>query len=118
MFLIMGVNTRQKLIKELTQICEQCGAYGRFQLYATYQEFNVFFIPLFKWGYKYYVVSTCCGSVYGINEEVAEEIKEGDRETFSQSDLTIHQQGKNRCPYCHALLDKQTPYCPQCGSKL
>lgn len=118
MFLIMGMNTQQKSIKELTLICEHCGAYGHFTLYATYQQFSLFFIPLFKWGYQYYVTSSCCGSVYSIDSEVAKQIQRGERDSFTYEDLTLQNEGSYRCPNCHSLLERKSAFCPNCGANL
>lgn len=118
MFLIMGMNTAQKILKEMTLICEQCGTYGHFTLYATYQQFSLFFLPLFKWGYQYHVTSSCCESIYTINREVAQAIQRGEKDNFTYEDLCLHTQGAFCCPQCHTRLEKKSAYCPNCGSKL
>lgn len=118
MFFIMGIAPKEKIIKEQTLICEHCNAYGHFTLYASYQEFSLFFIPLIKWGYHYYVVSSCCNSIYSIDEELAKQIQRGERDSFTYEDLQLQREGSYRCPHCHSILERKSAYCPNCGKPL
>ena len=65
MFLMIGLTQgRKDLSGDQLVICTQCGQYGRYQVFMTFTQLLLFFIPCFRWGRKYYVQMSCCGTVY------------------------------------------------------
>lgn len=88
MFFVFGISTKEKEI-DFTQtvVCPGCGSYGRLEVFMTYTYFSLFFIPIFKWNKKYYVRSTCCGSLFTINEDLGKSIERGERSRIEESDL-------------------------------
>ena len=91
MFFIMGIDRKTKEIeysKNGMNICKSCGAYARYQVFMTYMCLSIFFIPLIKWGKKYYVKTSCCESVYELSYEKAEIIKNGEDVMINDCDLT------------------------------
>ena len=57
MFFIGGITqgTKELVYNAAAMICGRCGRYGRYQVFMTYMCLSFFFIPIFKWGRKYYV---------------------------------------------------------------
>ena len=57
--------------------CDNCKNFGHFQLYEIAKKANVFFVPVAKWGKKYYLVcSTCEASLELTNVEKDEVLQE------------------------------------------
>ena len=84
MFFIGGITqgTKELVYNAAAMICGRCGRYGRYQVFMTYMCLSFFFIPIFKWGRKYYVKTSCCGTVYQLNEEVGKRIAAGEDAVF------------------------------------
>ena len=75
MFFIFGVSPkRDKLDFNQNMVCLNCKRYGRYEVILEYTCFSLFFIPIFKWGKKYYVKSSCCGCVYSISNDIGDKI--------------------------------------------
>ena len=56
MFLMIGLTQgRKDLSSDQLVICTQCGQYGRYQVFMTFTQLLLFFIPCLRWGKKYYV---------------------------------------------------------------
>lgn len=78
MIFIWGVSRRSKYLNfNQPMTCLHCGHYGSFRVYKTYSAFTFFFIPIFWWGTKYYVESTCCGKTYMLNPAIGKMIAKG-----------------------------------------
>lgn len=104
-----------------TMICKKCGRYSSISVFMVYTYFSFFFIPLFKWGKKYYAVSNCCNTVYAIDAELGRSIERGEAVTLREEDLTMigmNDSRTNNCPDCGYLLNPEYEYCPKCGRKL
>lgn len=136
MIFIGGVSQGQKQLDYHGQvvICGGCGAYGRYQVIMTYMYFSFFFIPLFKWGRRYYVQMSCCGTVYELNPEKGSAIAKGMDVEILKEDLTLIQKGGGNpytssggygdnqgmeCPHCGYHIDNDDfDFCPKCGKPL
>lgn len=123
MFFIAGVSNKEvKLDFNQTIICSKCAKYGRYEVLMEYMYLSLFFIPVFKWNKKFYVVSTCCGSTYLLHKEAGERIYKGENVTLSEDDLQIINQGKfyhsKRCANCGYETVEDFQYCPKCGSHM
>jgi hypothetical protein len=125
MFLIMGVNQSQKPLSFSQQtICECCGRYGRYESFMTYMNFNLFFIPIIKWQYKYYFKTSCCNALYELNPEYAQPFKSGDIDHLTCDMIHLVQQGRMevseavKCDACGYLANEAFLYCPKCGKPL
>lgn len=123
MFLIFGISNGEKRLEfNQTMICSRCGQFGRLELFMTYKYFSLFFIPIFKWGIRYYAKSTCCNRVYEIDRELGRRIKRG--ETIELSEHELHDMRgtdahfTERCPICSYPVTHEFDYCPKCGRKL
>lgn len=63
MFFIMGVSQGQKKLNfDQLIVCGRCGRYGHLEVYMVYSYLSLFFIPVLKWGRRYYVRTTCCNA--------------------------------------------------------
>ena len=82
---------------------------------------SLFFIPLIKWGKRYFVETTCCNAVYELDPEVGRSIARGDDVQIRQEDLTrVVERGYSvkRCKNCGYTTDEDFEFCPKCGNRL
>ncbi len=104
-----------------TMVCKKCGRYSSISVFMIYTYFSFFFIPLFKWGKKYYAVSNCCNTVYSIDQELGKAIENGENILLQEDNLTIvgmASASTTNCLDCGFLLTPEYTYCPKCGRKL
>ena len=122
MFFIFGISTKQKNI-DFTQmlICPSCESYGRLELFMTYSYASLFFIPMFRWNKKYYIRTSCCGSLYSISNDLGKDIEIGQVNKVNESDMTPINTNNNKrrsCSNCNYNTNEDFEYCPKCGKKL
>lgn len=121
MFFIFGINTKQeKLNFDELKICKVCGSYGRFEAFVKYTALSLFFIPVFKWGKKYFVKATCCGSIFQISDELGRDIEWGRVSSIRDEDLipvNTNYYRHRSCTNCGYSLEDEHVYCPKCGTK-
>ena len=130
MFFIIGVNYGQKQLDyNKLVICGRCGGYGRYQVYMTYMCLSLFFIPILRWGRRYYVRMSCCDTVYELNPELGRRIARGEQPELGPSDLTMVKEGRRNqwqpstgrkriCTNCGYETEEDFTYCPKCGGRL
>lgn len=128
MFLMIGITQgRKDLAHDQLVICTQCGSYGRYQVFMTFTQLLLFFIPCFRWGKKYFVRMSCCGAVYELNPEIGQRIARGEEVPIGTADLTLvgweyggsstaHM--RKRCAACGYQTEEDYHYCPMCGAPL
>lgn len=128
MFFMIGVTQgRKDLAHDQLVICTQCGRYGRYKVFMTFSQLLLFFIPCFRWGKKYYVQMSCCGTVYELNPEIGARIARGEQVQIGSADL--HYAGRSgqyqntahmvrRCEACGYQTQEDFSYCPKCGAPL
>ena len=121
MFFMMGITQRQEEIDfDQTIICDVCGSYGRLMMFVTYSVLTLFFIPVFKWDYHYYVRTTCCNSLYEIDEDLGKAIVRGDVHSLNEGDLHMVRKGRasyKKCFNCGYETDEDFDFCPKCGTR-
>lgn len=121
MFFIFGLNTKQDKLKfDELKICKICGKYGRYEVFVEYTAFSIFFIPLFKWGRRYFIRASCCGSIFSISEELGRDIERGKVNTIRDEDLISVRTNYRPTRYCISCgyeLEDRHIYCPKCGTK-
>lgn len=121
MFFIGGIATgRKDLPFHQTLICPKCGRLCGISVFMTYTYFSFFFIPLCKWGKKYYAVSNCCNAVFSIDAALGRALEQGDSIELRPEQLTlvgVDASRAARCPDCGYLLSPEYEYCPKCGRK-
>lgn len=122
MFFVFGVSNKEKELDfTQTTICPSCGSYGRYQVFMTYTYLSLFFIPTFKWNKKYYVKTSCCNSLYSIEDDLGKAIERGENLTIHESDLhpiNVNYNQERYCPNCSYKLESEYDYCPKCGRKI
>lgn len=125
MFFILGISQgRKRLEYTKTVICGVCSGYGRYQVFMTYTCLSLFFIPVFKWGRRYYVEMSCCNTTYELKEDKGNLIRLGRPVDISEQDLTLREagwsnfrQGHKLCKGCGYETEEDFLYCPQCGHR-
>ncbi|MCI9360162.1 MAG: zinc ribbon domain-containing protein [Hungatella sp.] len=145
MFFIIGINSGQKELPfHQLVVCGVCEGYGRYQVFMTYTSLSLFFIPILKWGRRYYVTMSCCGSMYELAPEVGKRIAKGEQAEIYPADLTLVKRGRRQawapdsgygdsqedcgpakaaggkhvCENCGYETSEDFSYCPKCGEKL
>lgn len=122
MFFIFGMSSKQEELDfNQTIICKTCGSYGRLEAFMTYSYFSLFFIKILKWNKKYYIRSTCCGTIYKIDETLGKLIKRGESIKIEEWDLepvNVNYNNIQRCKDCSYPVEDEFEYCPRCGAKL
>lgn len=138
MFFIFGINSEQKEIGSFGPvICGLCGSYGRYQVTVTYLCLSLFFIPVLKWGRRYYAESTCCHSLYELSPQAGRRLRRGEQTEIHPEDLTLIRRGNGGygrdrkeqteqtdresfryCPSCGYEAEEDFMFCPRCGSRL
>lgn len=120
MFLMMGINDERKEL-EFSQmvVCDSCGAYGRYTVFMTCTVLSLFLIPLFRWNRKYYVRTSCCGSIYELDAPVGARIARGESVEIRKEDLNrIHAGSRERrCARCGFATREDFEFCPKCGNR-
>lgn len=123
MFFIMGITDGRKDFDFHQMIvCNNCGAYGRFHVFMTYTMLSLFFIPCLKWNRRYYVQSSCCGTVYELNPEIGKRIARGEEVQIMPNDLQMiqtptYQRYGKQCMNCGYTTAEDFEFCPKCGQR-
>ncbi|MCD8082537.1 MAG: zinc ribbon domain-containing protein [Clostridiales bacterium] len=123
MFFIMGISQgRKKLDFDQTILCGHCGRYGHLEVYVIYSYLSLFFIPIFKWGKRYYVRAACCDTTVEIEKDLGRQIERGEV-TSLPSDIIpqTYRYGaprQLRCPSCGYETVDDFQFCPKCGQRL
>ena len=120
MFFMMGITRREEEVDfDQTIICDVCGAYGHLMMFMTYSVLTLFLIPVFKWNRHYYVKTSCCNTIYEVNEDIAKAAIKGDISSFREEDLHPVQSGYRhqykKCINCGYETDEDFDFCPKCG---
>lgn len=122
MFFMIGITDREKELEYSGKMitCPGCGRLASMQVYMTYTVLLLFFIPCFWWNRRYYVRTSCCGSVFELSSEKGESIRRGDAVDISEYDLNTVFQGRpvKRCPNCGYETDEDFDFCPKCSNVL
>ncbi|MFT8313220.1 MAG: zinc ribbon domain-containing protein [Clostridium sp.] len=120
---IFGMGTKDVDIRTINNmICKSCGRMTSYKLVKTYNYFQLFFIPIFRWGEKYYLISKCCGSLFELSRQDGEDLANGNNSILSNLNINIvednSQCGKLVCHRCGKEVDESFEFCPYCGTKL
>lgn len=126
MFFIMGISDSSREL-DFSQLmtCDVCGRYGRFQVFMTFTVLSLFFIPTFRWNRRYYVRTSCCGTVYELDPEIGRMIERGGNPEIRPEHLTRTgpagaggiAQGYKKCRQCGYETTEDFEYCPKCGTR-
>lgn len=124
---IFGIENKDKEIKTLDNIsCKKCNNPTTARLIKNFNFFHLFFIPLFKWNEKYYVICNQCNSIYTILKDKGKALENGENVDISYWDLqemdaenyTNSYYEENACTNCGRKVDANFKYCPYCGGRI
>lgn len=117
---IFGIQDKTKEIHtEQNIVCPICDSFDSYQVLQTYTYFHFFFIPLWRWNYRYFLKTRCCNRVCQLEQEVGTRIEQGEQVVVQDSDLSCSgNSGLSTCPQCGGKQEAGYNYCPQCGSSL
>ena len=86
---------------------------------CTFQQFTLFFIPLFRFGKRYFVSCPNCGTVYEMRSDEGKRMERDYAAEIDPDMLTIVQGATQKiCPKCKCAVDPKCRYCPNCGTNL
>lgn len=118
MLLLFGIGEGQDdldLGQKIT--CPVCGKKAKLEGFRTYRALRLFFVPVLRWDLRYYVRTTCCGTVRKIGKRQGEEIYWGERDRLDVAALGLKPRiGLRVCRHCG--FDTTAPsyrFCPLCG---
>lgn len=124
---VFGIENKNKEIKVLDNLsCKKCNSIVTGKLIKSFDFFHFFFIPLFKWNEKYYVLCDCCNTLYTINKEKGKAIERGENINITYWDLqeidngyynNVNFQG-HVCKNCGNKVEPNFKYCPYCGTQI
>lgn len=119
---IFGIENKDKEIIILDNIsCKKCNKTSRGILIKNFDFFHFFFIPLFKWNEKYYVICDQCKSVYKIPKDKGKDFENGEDVEINYWDLqeiNTDYYKINVCANCGKKLEVNFKYCPHCGAEI
>ncbi len=124
MFFIIGISQGQKKLNfDQLVVCRNCGKYGHLEVYMVYSYLSLFFIPVFKWGRRYYVRTTCCEQMIEISTDLGRQIARGEVTSLPEDIIPDSGRygsftGHKRCSHCGYETDEDFQYCPKCGGRL
>jgi predicted RNA-binding Zn-ribbon protein involved in translation (DUF1610 family) len=97
-----------------------CGKHGGMvALTCTFQQFTLFFIPLFRFGKRYFITCPDCGAVYEMRKEAGEYAAANWNAEINPDSIFIVQNSyKKTCPACKCSVNSDSRYCPNCGERL
>ena len=84
-----------------------------------YMYFSLFFIPVFRWNRTYYVETSCCGTLYTIDNELGKRIAREKNITLHDEDLHIVRTGRyagwKKCSQFGYTTYEDFQYFPKCA---
>lgn len=85
-------------------------------LIRRYQQFHIFFIPLYRWRYEYFIT---CGShkILSLKEEKGVRLWQGENIEVTYWDYRVIKE-QEQCSHCGHVLERGYEFCPKCGMKI
>lgn len=126
---IFGIENKDKEVKDLNNLtCKKCNSTIKGKLIKNFDFFHFFFIPIFKWNEKYYVLCNRCKCLYSIPKEKGKAIEEGEevnitywdlQEVYSDNNINFNNSYDMKiCPNCGEQVKRDFKYCPYCGKEV
>lgn len=86
---------------------------------CTFQQFTFFFLPLFRFGKRYFASCPNCGAVYELSADEGKRMEKDYTAEIDPRKMYIIQGAYRRtCPNCNSPVDQNCNYCPNCGASL
>ena len=121
MFFIIGITSGTvELGLRLCGSFPCCSTLGsKAMVTCVYRQFTLFFLPLFRFGKRYFISCPDCGAVYEINREEGRRIEHNPAAEINPN-LIFRVAGRAAkfCPHCGTQVAPESLYCPHCGAKL
>ncbi|MDF1495917.1 zinc ribbon domain-containing protein [Caproiciproducens sp. CPB-2] len=120
MFFIIGVTSGAHDLGLRRCGCLPCCSGGAMAaVTCTFQQFTLFFIPLFRFGKRYFVTCPNCGTVYELAKDEGRRIeKDSAAEINPERMYVVQGASRKTCPGCGCAVDPNSRYCPNCGARL
>lgn len=97
--------------------CRICGAAA--MVTCVYQQFTLFFLPLFRFGKRYFVTCPGCGAVFELSKAEGKRIERDPNAEIDPEQMYRTGSPAGRiCPSCRRPVASDAHFCPNCGTKL
>ena len=119
MFFILGIDQKQQELDfDETWICPVCGRYGHLRVFVVYTCLSLFFVPVLKWGRRYYASMNCCGAVCELDPSLGKDIAASRVTTLDPASLRFDRgNGRRHCQRCGYETAEDFDFCPKCGTR-
>lgn len=93
---------------------------GSVEVICVSRKFIFFFLPLFRFGKRYFVTCPGCGSVFEISPAEGKRLERSPGAEIDPAALRKVSQGNGEriCPGCGARVQSDASFCPYCGRRL
>lgn len=126
---VFGIENKDKEIKQLNNLtCKKCNSTIQGKLINNYDFFHFFFIPLFKWNEKYYVLCNRCKCLYTIPKDKGKAVENGSgvditywdlqEVYYEHNDFNGNRYNMKICHNCGTQIKSDFKYCPHCGKEV
>lgn len=120
---IFGIDERKKEIKVIRNlVCKACGNITAYKLIKVNKVFHFFFIPIFTWNKRYYLMSECCNSIFSISDKLAKALENNEHVDIKDEDLeqinSYTNTNERICSNCSNVVQSNFKYCPHCGERM
>lgn len=120
-FAVLGIQDKEEHLGTVNNaVCPGCGRLTRLDVYKAYRYLHIFFIPTFRWGARYFVKASCCGSLYELEGDVGRAFEHDPRTEIKSEHLRpVHGYSPYKyCRSCNAAVPPEYSFCPYCGGRL
>lgn len=121
MFFIIGIDSGSKSLGvRMCRTFSCCGSFGVMgSLTCTFQVFTLFFLPIFRFGKRYFITCPNCGAVYEIAKPEGQRLEHNPAAEVDPSQMYPVQGSSHKtCPTCRSAVDLNARFCPNCGTRL
>mgnify|MGYP001078842305 CR=1 FL=1 len=122
---ICGIDNKHREVRKLNRVlCKNCNEESTAAFIKAYKYFHIFFIPIIKYNYLYFVKCDSCQAIHQIKTEKGKELENGKDINITIWDLKLlskpnkQEDITNVCSNCGVGIDKTFKYCPHCGNRI
>ncbi len=119
MFFILGIDQKQQELSfDQTCICPACGRFGHLRVFVVYTCLSLFFLPVLKWGKRYYATMGCCGAACELDPSLGRDLAAGRVTSLDPASLSFARgSGRRHCRRCGFETAEDFDFCPKCGTR-